>query len=98
MTSVIDAHEKRDVVIVDIPVAFLNKKNDKEIVMCLYGKLIELMVPMNPTLYRPHVRIGHKGTPVLYVKLNKALYWLLRVALLIYRKLRKELEAMGFFS
>ena len=54
------------------------------------------MVRMNPALYRPHVRIGHKGVPILYVKLNKALYGLLRAALLFYKKLRKELEAMGF--
>ena len=53
MNSVIDAHEKRDVVIVDIPGAFLNTKNDEEIIMCLRGKLVELMVRMNPTLYRP---------------------------------------------
>ena len=96
MTSVIDAHEKRDMAIVDIPGAFLNTKNDKEIVMCLRGKLVELMVHMNPTLYRPHIRIGHKGTPVLYVKLSKALHGLLSMALLFYRKLRKELDAMGF--
>ena len=96
MTSVIDAHEKRDVAIVDIPGAFLNTKNDEDILMCLRGKLVELMVRMNPKLYRPHVRIGHKGVPILYVKLNKALYGLLRAALLFYKKLRRELEAMGF--
>ena len=32
----------------------------------------------------------------LYVKLNKALYGLLRAALLFYKKLRRELKAMGF--
>ena len=51
ITSVIDAHEKHDVAIVDIPEAFLNTKNDKEIVMCLHRKLVELMVRMNPALY-----------------------------------------------
>ena len=30
------------------------------------------------------------------MKLNKALFWLLHVDLLFYRKIRKELEAMGF--
>ena len=96
MTSVINAHEKRDVAIVDIPGAFLNTKNDEEIVMCLRGKPVELMVRMNPMLYRPYMRIGHKGIPILYMKLNKALYGLLCAALLFYRKLRKELEVMGF--
>jgi hypothetical protein len=33
---------------------------------------------------------------VLYVKLQKALYGLMRASLLFYRKLRKELEDFGF--
>jgi hypothetical protein len=33
---------------------------------------------------------------VLYVKLQKALYGLMWVSLLFYRKLRKELEDLGF--
>jgi hypothetical protein len=33
---------------------------------------------------------------VLYVKLQKALYWLMRASLLFYRKLRIELETYGF--
>jgi hypothetical protein len=32
----------------------------------------------------------------LYVKLQKALYWLMRSSLLFYMKLRKELEEYGF--
>ena len=36
-----------------------------------------------------------KGTPILYVRLKKALYGLLRSSLLLYRKLRGELEAYG---
>jgi hypothetical protein len=37
-----------------------------------------------------------KGTPILYVKLQKALYGLMRASLLFYRKLRKELEDYVF--
>ena len=37
-----------------------------------------------------------KGTPILYVRLKKAIYGLLRSSLLFYRKLRGELEAYGF--
>ena len=33
---------------------------------------------------------------MLYVKLTKALYGLLKSALLFYKKLRRELEEMGF--
>ncbi len=40
--------------------------------------------------------VDKKGTPILYVKLQKALYGLMRVSLLFYRKLRKEMEQYGF--
>ena len=40
--------------------------------------------------------VKKKGTPVLYVKLQKALYGLMRASLLFYQKLQKELEAYGF--
>ena len=37
-----------------------------------------------------------KGTPILYVRLKKALYGILRSSQLFYRKLRGKLEACGF--
>ena len=40
--------------------------------------------------------MDRKGTPILYVRLKKALYVLLRSSLLFYRKLCGELEAYGF--
>jgi hypothetical protein len=42
------------------------------------------------------VSVDKKGTKILYVKLQKALYGLMRASLLFYWKLRKELEAYGF--
>jgi hypothetical protein len=40
--------------------------------------------------------VDRKGTKMLYVKLQKALYGLMWASLLFYRKLRKELEVYGF--
>ncbi len=37
-----------------------------------------------------------KGEPILYVKLNKALYGLLKCSLLWYMKVRADLEVMWF--
>ena len=37
-----------------------------------------------------------KGTPILYLRLKKAMYGLLRSSLLFYRKLRGEIEAYGY--
>ena len=43
ITCTIEAHENRDVAVIDIPGAFLHTETDKDIVMLLRGKLAELM-------------------------------------------------------
>ena len=91
MTCAIDAYEERDNTIVDVGVAFLHADNDEEILIKLRGKIIELLVQLEPTIYRKYVTTGPNGEPILYVRLLKALYGLLRSALLFYKKLRGEL-------
>ena len=66
----------------DKPGAYLHAVNDKFIIMCLRGKMAEMMCRVNPQLYQKYVTVTAKGEPILYVKLNKALYGLLRNALL----------------
>ena len=92
----IDGHEERDVALMDIPGAFLQAENDEFIVMLLQGKLAEMMVKIDPELYRKYIIMSPRGQPMLYVKLNKALYGSLRSALLFYKKLVSELIGMGF--
>ena len=53
------------------------------------------MVQIAPETYRKCITTDKKGTRILYVKLQKALYGLMRASLLFYRKLRKELEGYG---
>ena len=53
------------------------------------------MVHIAPQIYRPYVKMDKKGTPILYLRLKKALYGILRSSLLFYRKLHGELEAYG---
>ena len=48
-----------------------------------------------PEIYRNYV-VLERGQSVLYVELQKALYGMLKSALLFYRKLRKDLESVGF--
>ena len=64
--------------------------------MLLKWKLAELMVQIDPQMYRKHIITSSKGEPMLYVGLSKALYRLLQSALIFYRKLRDELEYFGF--
>ena len=94
ITGVVDAHEGRDIATMDIGSAYLTADNDEETIMVLRGKLAEMMTRVNPDLYRPYVTLSAKGVPMLYVRLSKALYGMLRAALLFYKKLRGDLEDM----
>ena len=46
-----------------------------------------MMVQIAPQVYRKSVTVDKKGTLILYAKLQKALYGLMRASLLFYRKL-----------
>ena len=96
LTSVIDAREGREVAVVDIPNAFVQTDMEGErVVMKMRGKLAELLVKVAPEIYREFVTI-ERGQKVLYVELQKTLYGMLKSALLFYRKLRSDLESIGF--
>ena len=89
MTSVIDAHEGRSVAVIDV-----KSKNDQRIIMAIRGKTAELLVRLNPELYRPYIWYSKKRVPMLYVLVSEALYGMLRAALLFYRKIHSNLERM----
>lgn len=73
ITSTIDAHERRRVVTLDIPGAFLHADLDEEVVMLLRGQLANLMVQVDPELYGPYLRKTKKGESILYVRMLKAM-------------------------
>ncbi len=54
------------------------------------------MVLVEPKLYRKYVLYSLLGVPMLYVKMQKALYGMLESALVFYKLLRKKLEDMVF--
>ncbi len=78
-----------------MPSAFVNTDVDKDVIMVLKGELVDMLIQIAPKVYRKYVTADRKGTPILYVKLQKALYGLMRASLLFYRKLRKEFEQYG---
>ena len=96
ITNAIAAKERRHVRCYDVPGAFLHTDTDESVIMVLKGELAELMVAVDPVLYGPFMTTNSTGTPILYVRLKKAMYGMLRSSLLFYRKLRKELEDYGF--
>jgi hypothetical protein len=98
ITAVINAHEERDVACFDFDIlgAFLHADVDEDITMVLKGRLAELMVQVAPNLYRKYITVNRKGTAILYDKMQKTLYGLLRSALLFYKKHVADLESDGF--
>ncbi len=90
------AHEQRDVATCDIPGAFLQADNPDYILMHLNGILAELMVKIAPHMYRTFVTTNAKGKPVLYVQLEKAVYGMMKSALLFYSKLVADITSVGF--
>jgi hypothetical protein len=95
LSSVIDAKENRDVATVDIPGAFMQADMDDVVHMKLEGTMAELLVRIDPKMYRKHVQMEN-GKQVLYVELKKALYGTLKASLLFWKKLTAELNKLGF--
>ncbi len=95
LTSTIDARENREVVTLDIPGAFCHATNKDYTVMQMNGTLAKLMAKTDPKLYRKFL-VDKKGKKVLYLRLQKALYSMMKSAILFYQKLVSELKSMGF--
>ncbi len=70
VTSTIDARKNREVVIINIPGAFLHATNKDYIVMQINGTLAMLMAKTNPKLYRKYL-VDKKRKKVLYLHLQK---------------------------
>jgi hypothetical protein len=96
ITAAIAVSENRKVRCYDVPSAFVNTDVNEGVLMVLKGKLATMLLHIAPEVYQRYMTADRKGTPVLYGKLQKALYGLMRASLLFYRKLRLELEAHGF--
>ena len=54
------------------------------------------MVQVAPSLYPKYVTTNAKGKAVLYVQLEKAVYGMMKSALLFYRKLVADLTSLGY--
>jgi hypothetical protein len=74
VTSTIEARENREVVLIDIPRAFLHATNKDYVIMQMNRTLEELMAKMDPELYRKYL-VDKKGKKVLYSRLQKSTVW-----------------------
>ena len=79
----------------DIPGAFIQANINEQLFLKFDGDLVELLVQVEPT-YQPYIMYEGRQ-PVLYTELDKALYGMLQVALLVWQKLSIFLtEKHGF--
>ena len=94
MTLIIDAMEERKVAIADVPGAYLHATMEDHVIVRMTGKSVDVMCQVNPS-YKAYVTM-EKGTKVLYLKLNKALYGCVKSAMLWYDLFANTLKTMGF--
>ena len=78
LTALIEACKERAVTIFDIPGEFLHTETDNDFIMVTEGPLAKLLVQVEPSLYRKYITTNSKGKLLLYVKMCKALYGMLR--------------------
>jgi hypothetical protein len=90
-TAAIDSKENREVVTINIPGTFLHTTNKDYVVMHMNGTLAKLMAKTDPKLYQKYLT-NEKGKKVLYLRLQKALYGMMKSAYLFYRKLISDLK------
>ena len=100
VTGVIDAHENRNVMCADIPNAFIQtpmpwKERGERVMMKITGRLVDMMVEMDPDVYGPYV-VFENGRKVIYVLVRRAIYGQLDASLQWYHKFRADLEKEGF--
>jgi hypothetical protein len=93
ISATINAHKGCNVTIINIPGALLKVYNNKEMIMLLKGRLVKLMVQVDSHLYCKYIIHDKKNQLLLYAKLTKAIYGLLKSALLFYRKFINDLKS-----
>ena len=78
---IVDAHERRDVAVADVRGAYLHAENDEDTIMVLEDDIVGIMESVD-AVYTKFIHTDRKGKRKLYVRLTKALYGLVRSALL----------------
>ena len=102
LTAIIEAEEGQGIMMLDIPNTFLQTKleqQDKDgnrMIMKIHGVVVDILIEMDP-IYKDLTII--EGTQkVLYIHITRAMYGLLVLAILFYKKLVGDLTKYGFRS
>jgi len=94
LSIIIEAYEGRDVATADIAGAYLKAYMRDFVLMKFVGDTVRVLCDMNPA-HQPFV-VMEKGQQVLYVRLIKAIYGCVKLALLWYEFFSTNLTEIGF--
>ena len=99
ITGVVEAKQRRDVMTLDIPNAFVQTdvpdKDGEKIIMKIRGSLVDILLEIDEEKYKDFI-IYRGKEKLLYVKILKALYSMLMASILYYKKFRRDIEAIGY--
>ena len=99
LTSMIDAIKEREIAIVDIPNAFIQTEvtdENKQVIVCICGMLVDILVKIAPDIYKDYVTVNNKGEKQILVECLNALYCTMMASLLYYEKFTTRLDKAGF--
>ena len=96
LTAVIDTMEGRNVVVLDVPRAYMQAKIDELVHVRFTRAMVTLLLEIDHDIYKDFV-VVEKAEQVMYMELLKALYGTLRATRLFWQKLSKQLiDEWGF--
>ena len=100
LTCAVDAFERRDIMTLDIPNAYIQasvplQEVGNRIIMKVRDDLVEWLCQIDPVSYTPYVVVERKAK-VLYLQVTRAIYGMLQAGLFWYRKFQNDLEEVGF--
>ena len=99
LSSTIDAEERRDVAVVDVPNAFIQTRVEDEKDMAIIrvrGLLVDILLELAPEFYSEYVTVDRKGNKQLILQCQNTIYGTMVASLLFYRKFCKTLVREGF--
>ena len=99
LSCAIDAKEKRESTVVDIPNAFIQTVVEDEkdkVVIRIRGMMVDVLCKIAPEVYEPYVTYDKKGNKQLLVICLNALYGTMVASLLYYKKFTNSLKSKGF--
>ncbi len=99
LTLNVDAHEGRDVAVIDIPNAFIQTRVDDAkdcVIICITGVIVDWLVKVAPKVYVLYVATNSKGVNSLLIECYDAIYGTMVAGLLYCRKFSSSLKNRGF--